>query len=88
MKSVQVDYDKESKTITSKNDAKTEDWVSVCQKFNDDVERIMDVENQEDYTGLYLCCDDDNQPFYYLVKEDKDLFKIRRRHFMDNLGLT
>ncbi len=87
MKSIQVDYDRESNVIKKKDDTQAEDWISVCRKFNDDVERIMDVEDQKDYTGLYVCFDDDNKSFYYLVKEDKALYRMKRRHFRDNIGL-
>ena len=87
MKSIQVDYDPKSKKVTMKKDTEKEDWVEVCHKFNDDVERIMDFEKFEDFTGLYVCCDDSNMPFYYLVREDKALFRIKRKRFIDNIGL-
>ena len=87
MKSIQAEFEELSKKITIKNDAKEEDWVSVCGKFNDDVSRICDVVDQKDYTGLFECCDDDNKRFFYLVKEDKNLYRVKHRHFRDNLGL-
>ena len=70
-----------------KKNAEEEDWVKVCHKFNDDVERVMDFEKHQDYTGLYVCCDDYNNPFYYLVREDKALYRMKRKYFMDNIGL-
>ncbi|MBT3176817.1 MAG: hypothetical protein HOG03_19785 [Desulfobacula sp.] len=87
MKSIQAEFEKLSKKITIKKGAKEEDWVSVCEKFNDDVSRICDVVDQQDYTGLFECCDDDNKRFFYLVKEDKNLYRVKHRHFLDNLGL-
>jgi hypothetical protein len=87
MKSIQVDYEAKFKTVTMKKNAETEDWVKVCHKFNDDVERVMDIENHQDYTGLYVCCDDYNNSFYYLVREDKALYRMKRKHFIDNIGL-
>ncbi|MCK5313028.1 MAG: hypothetical protein KAJ62_13010, partial [Desulfobacteraceae bacterium] len=71
MKSIQAEYKEESKDISIKNGAKQESWVLVCQQFNDDVARICDVTQVEDYTGLFECFDDNNNRFFYLVKEDK-----------------
>jgi len=87
MKSIQVDFEPKSKAVTMKKNAETEDWIKVCHKFNNDVERVMDVENYQDYTGLYICCDDYNNCFYYLVREDKALYRMKRKHFFDNIGL-
>lgn len=87
MKSIQAEYDKESKKIAIKAEAKEESWVSVCRRFNDDVSRVCDVTDLEDYTGLFECCDDDNKLSYYLVQEDKALYRMKHRHFYDNLGI-
>jgi hypothetical protein len=87
MKSIQVEFEEISQKITIKKGAGEEDWDMVCGKFNDDVSRICDVLDQEDYTGLFECCDDDNKRFFYLVKEDKNLYRMKRKHFFDNLGL-
>jgi len=87
MKSIQAEFEEISKKITIVKDAKEEDWAMVCRKFNDDVSRICDVMDQADYTGLFECCDNDNKRFFYLVKEDKNLYRMKRRHFLDNLGL-
>ena len=73
--------------ITIKKDSKIEAWVSVCRRFNDDVSRICDVTDIEDYTGLFECFDDKNNKYHYLVKEDKALYRMKHRHFYDNLGL-
>ena len=87
MKSIQVEFEKTSKKITIAKDAKEEDWARVCRKFNDDVSRICDVMDKEDYTGLFECFDDDNKQCFYLVKEDKNLYRMKHKHFFDKLGL-
>lgn len=87
MKSIQAEYNEASKAITIKQDAKIEDWVSVCRRFNDDVSKICDVTDIEDYTGLFECFDDENKKYFYLVREDKELRRMKRRHFYENLGL-
>ena len=87
MKSIQAEFEETSKKITIAKDAKEEDWATVCRKFKDDVSRICDAIDQEDYTGLFECCDDDNRRFFYLVKEDKNLYRIKHKHFFDNIGL-
>jgi len=88
MKCIQAQFDKDNDQITIKEGAEGEDWVKVCQKFNDDVGRLQDVADLEDYTGLYECFDDKNVRFFYLVKEDKSLFRMRRRRFLDNIGIS
>ena len=87
MKSIQAEYEKASKSISIKKGAKQESWVLVCQQFNDDVARICDLTTVEDYTGLFECFDDNNNCVFYLVKEDKALYRKKRRHFFDNLGI-
>jgi len=87
MKSIQAEFEKTSKKITIKKDAQEEDWPVVCRKFNDDVSRVCDVTDQGDYTGLFECFDDDNRRFFYLVKEDKNLYRMKRKRFFDNIGL-
>ncbi|THB78959.1 MAG: hypothetical protein D3926_11805 [Desulfobacteraceae bacterium] len=87
MKCIQAEYNNETGNISIKPGATEEDWVSVCRRFNDDVSRVCDVTDIEDYTGLFECMDDHNQPFYYMVKEDKALYRMKRRRFFDNIGL-
>lgn len=70
-----------------KEGAKEEDWAAICRKFNDDVTRISDVTDQGEYTGLFECFDNANVSFFYLVKEDKNLYRMKHRHFLGNLGL-
>ncbi len=87
MKSIQVEFEKDSNKITIKEDAQIEDWPDVCAKYDDDVSRVCDVADQEDYTGVFECFDDHNNSFFYLVKEDKKLYQMKHKHFYDNLGL-
>jgi len=87
MKSIQADFQKDPQEIKIKPGATQEDWVEVCKRFNDDVQRVCDVVDLEDYTGLYECFDDGNKAFFFLVKEDKSLFRMKRRYFLDNVGI-
>jgi len=87
MKSIQAEFEEKTKKITIKKNAKSEDWAVVCRKFNDDVSRICDVNDKKDYTGLFECFDDDNKRFFYLVKEDKHLYRMKHKRFFNNLGL-
>ncbi|MCP4118293.1 MAG: hypothetical protein GY737_23420 [Desulfobacteraceae bacterium] len=86
MESILADYHKDTNEITILEGAKQENWVEVCTRYNDDVERICDVTAIESYTGLYECFDDANKGVFYLVNEDKRLFKLRRKHFLSNIG--
>lgn len=87
MKSIQAEYEETSKKIAIKKEAKEEDWSTVCARFNDDVSRICHVTDQEDYTSLFECFDDDNKRFFYLVKEDKSVYRMKHKRFFDNIGL-
>ena len=86
MKSILADYDKDIRKATVHADAQPEDWVKVCTRFNDDVHRISDITDIEGFTALYQCFDDDNRSIFYLVNEDKSLFRLRRKHFLKNIG--
>jgi len=86
MESILADYQKETKKITIVKDAEKEDWAEVCNRYNNDVERICNVTDMENFTGLYQCFDDANRGVFYLVNEDKSLFRIRRKHFLSNIG--
>lgn len=88
MKSIQAEYEKSSHAISVKPGALPEEWPRVCRRFNDDVERIRDVEGIKEYTGLYACYDDAGTPFYYLVREDSSLYRMKRKTFLDNIGVT
>lgn len=87
MKAIQAEFKEDPREIRIKADALEEGWPAVCRRFNDDVQRICDVEGIPGYTGLYRCLDEKNQPFFYLVEEDRELFRMKRRHFRDNIGL-
>lgn len=87
MKSIRVDYDEKTKGIEIPDASADENWVEVCEKFNDDVHRICDVTDQGTYTGLYECYDDDNRKSHYLVEEDRALYRRRHTNMMRNLGL-
>lgn len=87
MKCIQADYDDAAQKFFIAGNAKTEDWAAVCSRFNDDVERIGDISDLDDYTGVYVCNDDTGKKVFYLVREDKALFRMKRRHFFDKIGL-
>ncbi|HCY85248.1 MAG TPA: hypothetical protein DHV36_08955 [Desulfobacteraceae bacterium] len=88
MKAVQAEYTTDPKEIKIKENAEIEEWPAVCRKFEDDVERVCDVDHIPGYTGLYQCFDEKNNKTYYLVNEDKNLFRMRRKNFLDNIGYT
>lgn len=88
MKSIQAQYDPSNGKITIIPSAEQENWVDVCRRFNDDVSRVCNAEGIDDYTGLFECFDEKNQSVFYLVKEDKTLYRMKHRHFLDNLGLS
>jgi hypothetical protein len=87
MKSIQADFQKDPQEIKVKAGAKQEDWIQVCRRFNDDVERVCDINDLGEYTGLYQCFDELNKGVFYLVEENKALFRMKRRHFLDNIGI-
>jgi hypothetical protein len=86
MKSIQADFQQDPQEIKIKDGAKQEDWTVVCRRFNDDVERVCDVNGLGKYTGLYHCFDELNNGVFYLVEENQALFRMKRRHFFDNIG--
>ncbi len=86
MKAIQAEFEKDPRKIRIKKEAEPEDWPGVCRRFNDDVERVCDVNEVPGYTGLYQCFDEKNKGVYYLVEEDRSLFRMRRRHFLGNIG--
>ena len=86
MKALQVTFDRDKDDITPVGEKRAENWIDVCERFDDDVHRIRDVAEPEPYTALYACYDEDNMPSYYLVEEDRQLDRIRRRVFLNKLG--
>ncbi len=87
MKSVMVTYNEDSDTILGHEGSESESWATVCEKYNDDVHRLRDVADMETFTGLFECIDDNNKRFYYIVEEDKELYRFKRRNLYKTLGL-
>jgi hypothetical protein len=86
MKSLNVNFDEAAQTIDFIETASSESWDAVCERFENDVRRIKDVSDQDEYTALYACYDENNRPVYYLVEEDEALMKLRRKTFLSKLG--
>ncbi len=87
MQSVMVMYDDASDTISGHEGSESEPWANVCEKYNDDVHRIRNIEDMGTYSGLYECIDDDNKSFYYIVEEDQELYRHKRRNIYEKLGI-
>lgn len=88
MQSLHVQYNEADGTIIGVDDASPESWEEVCERFDNDVRRIMDLADQAGYTALYACYDENNEAVYYLVEEDQTLTKLRRRTHLRKLGRT
>lgn len=86
MKAMPVTLENINDELTHIDEAPEEAWDSVCEHFDHDVHRIRDVADHPPYTALYACYDEDNKPTYYLVEEDRQLSKMRRRVFLTKLG--
>ena len=87
MKAVLAEYDADQGHPAIRPGAEPEDWLAVCARFQDDVERLQDAAaDLAPYTGLYACCDAQNRPTHYLVEESPQLHRIRRKTFLRNLG--
>ena len=86
MKAIQAVFDENPEQVKIRPKAEPEKWPEVCRLFNDDVERVGDIGHIPGYTGLYRCFDENNQGVYYLVEEDRALYRMRRRHFLGNIG--
>ena len=86
MKALKVHFDREKDSITTIKDQPEEDWVAVCERFENDVQRVRDAQDRSPYTALYICFDQDNQPVHFLVQEDRQLNKLRRKVFLSKLG--
>lgn len=87
MKSLNVSYDPENDHIAPVEKAEEEVWTDVCARFDDDVRRVKSIEHPDGYTALYLCFDGDNVPFYYIVREDERLTRLRHKVFLSKLGM-
>ncbi|MFO7714020.1 hypothetical protein [Desulfosarcina sp.] len=88
MKSLHISYNEATQTIDRIDNAAPEHWGTVCERFDNDVQRIKDVSDASGYNALYVCYDANNQPEYYLVEEDAALLKLRRKTFLSKLGQT
>ncbi len=86
MKALKVHFDKARDEIIPVDPDKEENWIDICQRFDDDVHRVRDVRAHEPYTALYACYDDNNQPTHFLVEEDRQLDRIRHKVFLNKLG--
>lgn len=86
MRALRVKLKNIDNEFTHLDNAKEQAWDSVCEQFDNDVHRIRDVVGDPPYTALYVCYDEDNKPSYYLVEEDRQLSKMRRRVFLNKLG--
>ena len=86
MNSLQVNFDEASQALEPVDSASPEPWEAVCERFDNDVTRIMAVPDHEGYTALYACFDENNQPVYYLVEEGETLMRLRRKTFLSKLG--
>jgi hypothetical protein len=86
MQSLHVDYNEAAGTTARIETASPEPWDAVCERFDNDVRRLMDVTDQAGYSALYACYDENNQPVYYLVEEDETLLKLRHRTLLSKLG--
>jgi len=88
MNAVKVTYHKDSDSIELDENQSPENWLNVCDRFNDDVHRVRDVDDQKEYSALFECFDDDDRSVFYLVEENRKLEKLKRKHFRDKLGLS
>ncbi len=86
MKAILAEVGEDPGRAGIKKGAVEEDWPLVCQRFNDDVERVCDAEDVAGFTGLYRCFDDDNKAVYYLVEEGRHLYRMKRKTFLENIG--
>lgn len=86
MKALQVTFSNKKDEIEALQEKTEENWIDVCERYDDDVHRIRDVASHEPYTALYACYDEDNLPSYYLVEEDRQLDRIRHKVFLNKLG--
>ncbi len=86
MKAQQVQYDRENDAVEKLDDQTEQDWAAVCERFDNDVQRVRDVNDQAPYTALYVCFDPDNRPVHFLVQEDRQLNRLRHKVFYRKLG--
>ena len=87
MRSIQINYNSKDDILEKIEGKNEEDWVKVCKKYDDDVHRIKDIKDNEPFTALYECFDENNSTFYFLVEENTELFKLRRKNARNSLGM-
>jgi len=83
---LQINFDKDSDEIDLIEDQAEENWIEVCERYDDDVHRIRSISGPSPFTAVYTCYDEDNNPSYFLVEEDSKLDKMRHKIFLDKLG--
>ena len=86
MLAIKIKYNEADQLIEPIENEPQEPWDAVCESYDNDVQRIRDVNDQETYTAVYACYDENNQPIYYLVEEGEALMRMRRRTFLSKLG--
>jgi hypothetical protein len=87
MKALHVKYNQKSGIVERIENAVPETWEEICVRFDNDVSRIKEVDDPEGYNRLYVCYDEDDHPTYYLVAEDETLHTLRRKTFLQKLGV-
>lgn len=86
MQALQVAFNETTQTIDPIESAVVEPWAAVCERFDNDVRRIMDRADPRGYNALYACYDENNLPAYYLVQEGAALTRLRQKTFLSKLG--
>ncbi len=86
MQSLHVNYNEATQAIDPVENALPEPWDAVCDRFDNDVQRIKAVSDPKGYSALYACYDDNNVPVYYIVEEGEALRKLRQKTFLGKLG--
>lgn len=86
MKALAVEYDAAADSVTLPDAGESEDWAAVCERFEGDVHRLRAADDVAEYDALYVCYDEDNRPFHYLVVEDAELARARHKTFLKKLG--
>ncbi len=86
MQSLHVNFNEATQTVETIENASPEPWDAVCERFGNDVRRIMVVSDPKGYDALYACYDEDNQPVYYVVEEGEALLRLRQKTFFRKLG--
>ena len=86
MQALKIKYNEADRVVEPIEKASPEPWDVVCERYDNDVRRIRDVNDRKTYTAVYACYDENNQPIYYLVEEDEVLMRMRRKTFLSKLG--